>query len=244
MTDETSSSVNIGDVEGGIHDAQIAGRDIVNNIIVVGQFLNFAQVEGLLPEGSAAPDLPALAGDLEAVLRERLGDRMTAAVAATGELLSDILSKWKPAHPGAAFPFRRMLPELAGPLLQKLKALDYWDTFTEASFSAHFNAPYRVLWLEAVNQLWRKNAFSADEFGLAEVKEAGMFVLRAPNDDLLPAHYPAEPHLGKFAAMGSDQFRVFLAGLVIDLLRLASTAAEDVQFWQNVTNLLAPGDNP
>ena len=244
MTDETSSTVNIGDVEGGIHDAQIAGRDIVNNIIVVGQFLSFAQIEGLLPEGSAVPDLSALEDNLEQALRERLGDRMTAAVAATGELLGDILSAWKPARPGAAFPFRRMLPALADPLLKKLKALDYWDTFTEAGFSARFTKPYRVLWLESLNHLWQKKGFGEWAFGLAEVEGAGMFVLCAPNDDLLPAHYPAEPHLGAFARMSNDQFRIFLAGLVIDLLRLASTAADDVQFWQNVTNLLTPGDNP
>jgi len=243
MTDESKSTVNIGDVEGGIRDAQIAGRDIINNIVVVGQFLNFAQIEGLLPEGCPAPDLSALAGNLEGTLRDQLGDRMTDAVAGVGEMLGDVLSAWKPARPGAAFPFKRMLPALASTLLQKLRELDYWDTFTEVGFSARFQTRYRVLWLESLNQLWQKNGFGDDEFGLVEMMGEGTFVLRAPNGDISLAYYPNEPHLGKFAAMRNDQFRVFLAGLVIDLLRLASTAADDVQFWQNVTDLLTPASD-
>jgi hypothetical protein len=245
MTTENNSAVNIGDVSGGITGSNIAGRDIIQNIIVVGQFLDFAKVEGLLPQPAALPDLATLGDNLDQALRDHLGSELTTATAAAGTILGDILAEWRPSQPGAAFPFKQMLPKLAPKLVQKLKALDYWDTFVETGFSATYSKHYAVVWLEALNHLWRKHTSQDKYFGLAEIGETATFVTQPELEykDVKIAYDPKEPRLGEFAKMSNEQFRVFMAGLVIDLIRLASEAAEDVKFWQDLSNFLGPKNN-
>lgn len=242
MTSDDGSAVNIGNVEGGITNANIAGRDVIQNIIVVRQFLDFAKVQELLPASTPLPDLAGVGDNLDRALQEHLGSGLTVAAAAAGEILRDILAKWRPQNPGAAFPFRQMLPELAPQLVQKLKALNYWDTFGESGFSAAYSQPYQVIWLEALTHLWLKRTGQKKRFGLAEIGPASFFVtdpeLEYP--DLKKAHQPEEPRLGEFAKMNNEQFRVFMAGLVIDLIRLASEAAADVEFWQGLGELFNP----
>jgi hypothetical protein len=242
MTSESNPSVNVGDVEGGIHHSLIAGRDIVQNIIVVGQFLDFAKVEGLLPQPASLPDLNNISANLDQALRDHLGSNLAEATAAAGEILGDVLAEWRPRQPSAAFPFKQMLPDIAPKLAQKLKALNYWDTFTETGFSPTYKTHYSVVWLHALNQLWAKHTAQSQRFGLAEIGDATMFVVQPDleYEDVKKAHNPKEPHLGEFAKMSNDHFRVFMAGLVIDLIRLASTAAEDVKFWQELSDLLGP----
>ncbi|MCK6629714.1 MAG: hypothetical protein L6R45_31630 [Anaerolineae bacterium] len=242
MTSEAGSVVNIGDVGRDINNSIIAGRDVIQNIIVVGQFLDFAKVQELLPPSTSLPDLKNLSANLDQALQEHLGSGLTTAAAAAGEILGDILAQWRPRHPGAAFPFRQMLPELAPQLVQKLKALNYWDTFSESGFSAAYSQPYQVIWLEALNHLWFKRTDQKKRFGLAEIGPAAAFVTNPELEyaDIKKAHLPEEPRLGEFAKMNNEQFRVFMAGLVIDLIRLASEAAADVEFWQGLGELLNP----
>ena len=242
MTSEAGSSVvNVGNVGGDIKNSIIAGRD-VQNIIIVGQFLDFAKVQELLPQSTSLPDLKSVSANLDQALQEHLGNNLTAATAAAGEMLRDILTEWRPNQPGAAFPFRRMLPQLAPQLVQKLKALDYWDTFAESGFSAAYSGHYQVIWLEALNHLWLKRTGQKKRFGLAEIGPTATFVtdpeLEYP--EVKKAYLPEEPRLGEFAKMSNDQFRVFMAGLVIDLIRLASEAVADVEFWQGLGELFGP----
>ena len=240
MTTEPQSSVDIGAVEGGIHGSQIAGRDIVQNIIVVGQFLDFAKVEGLLPQEAATPTLPDLSAGVETALRQHLGSSMAQATATVGQLLHDILQQWKPATAGAAFPFKRMLPQMAPALIEQLKALDYWDTFAQTFYSARYKTQCQVLSLEALNRFWRKHNDDDEPFALAQAGEEVGFavVVSAPAPDIRFIHPPREPHLSRFATMTNRQFRVFMAGLVLDLIRLASTAADDVAFWGDLVELV------
>ncbi|MFQ5578219.1 MAG: hypothetical protein ACE5G8_14645 [Anaerolineae bacterium] len=241
MTTEPQSSVDIGAVEGGIHGSQIAGRDIVQNIIVVGQFLDFAKIEGLLPQEAGVASLPDLSAGVETALRQHLGSSMAQATATVGQLLKGILQQWKPAA-GAAFPFKRMLPQMAPMLVEQLKALDYWDTFVQTKYSARYKTQCQILTLDALNRFWRKHNADDEPFALAQAGEAVGFavVVSAPAPDIRFIHTPREPHLSRFATMSNRQFRVFMAGLVLDLIRLASTAAADVKFWGDLVELVGP----
>ncbi|MBE7468911.1 MAG: hypothetical protein DPW09_43350 [Anaerolineae bacterium] len=242
MTSDAGSAVNIGDVGRDISNSIIAGRDVIQNIIVVGQFLDFAKVQDLLPASTPLPDLASVSTNLDQALQEHLGSGLAVATAAAGEILRDILAKWRPNNPGAAFPFRQMLPELAPQLVQKLKTLNYWDTFSESGFSAAYSQPYQVIWLEALTHLWLKRTGHKKRFGLAEIGPAAAFVTDPELEyaDIKKVHLPEEPRLGEFAKMSNEQFRIFMAGLVIDLIRLASEAAADVEFWQGLGELFNP----
>ena len=48
---------------------------------------------------------------------------------------------------------------------------------------------------------------------------------------------PGKPQTD-FAKLGRQEFRIFMVGLVIDLIRLASTAANDALFWNQLTQAL------
>lgn len=55
---DAATAVTIGNVGGNITGSIITGRDVVKNIIVVGQFLDFAKVEGLLPRQNPCRPCP------------------------------------------------------------------------------------------------------------------------------------------------------------------------------------------
>lgn len=190
-----------------------------------------------------------MSDDIDRALQAHLGGTLAGVANRVGDILGDILKEWQPKQASAAFPFRRMIPEMAPKLIEKLKSLDYWDTFSETGFSAAYKARYSVIWLNSLNQLLNKhdegNA-KGRRFGLAEIDDpkvtggGASFVTQPELDykDIRLAHNPQEPHLGEFAKMDNRTFRVFMAGLVIDLMRLASEAANDAQFWGDLVGFL------
>jgi len=102
------------DIEGSVSaKGDIVGRDkTIQNILVVGQFLDYAQVEGLIPKLAETPDLESISKAFEKTFGERLGTDLAHATAATGEILKGFLVKMMPSQPFEALPFRDILEKI------------------------------------------------------------------------------------------------------------------------------------
>jgi len=152
----TSAKVGIEGTEIEI-GRDVVGRDkLIQNIIVVGQFLDFAKVQELIPNPSEVPNPVAIVENLERALTERLDVNLTKAIYITGELLRDLLSTWAPQQPFAAIRFRVLIPSLATHLGRKLVELNYWEAFCIKSKLKVDSTQEEIelVWLDSLQDLW------------------------------------------------------------------------------------------
>jgi hypothetical protein len=167
---DPTASVSFKEVKAG-------GNINVNYIVTVGRVLELAGVEDLLPPPVKSSGFKDELDAIEATLSKPYGLDMTEAVARAGELLGYIFHNYKPDRPNEAFPFRRVLPRIASPLLSKLEELKYWDNYNERitpqSWSFLRNGELveaEVIWLRHLETLWAKH-FGANtkSYGLAKI---------------------------------------------------------------------------
>jgi len=89
-----------------------------------------------------------------------------------------------------------------------------------------------VIWLDSLRLLWKKHFNRDDLYGLA---------FRTRNERCYWISRDSEGNRElDVDSMRNEQFRVMMAGLVIDLIRIYSTASDDVKFWQGLVDLLGP----
>lgn len=229
--DITGSQFNAGE--------DIVFRDkIIHNIVVVGQFLDFAQIEGLIPPPPNLKDFEEISTKFEKTFTDRLGSDLINGVTLAGEILGKILPSWKPKSPLQAIPFRTLIPKLAPHIASKLTALYYWETFNkkEIYIESQF---WEVVYLYSLSELWKKQKQYDALFGIAqkgtdESKEI-CFVRT-----LKTTSYDSEKtEILTFDNFDNQQFRIFITGIVIDLIRMGSVVSTDVQFWSSVVGLIA-----
>ncbi len=250
MPDPEPSGVSVsagGDITAG---GDIVGRDkIIHNLIVVGQVLDFAQIEGLLPKLNQDTDFKTIGAAFEATFNQRLGADLATATSLAGELLAPALAAWAPARPQQALPYKQILVSLAQPLAERLLEFGYWSSFAEPVTEFNWTVfsgrdPVEVVWLRSLATLWKKYKNEDKLYGLA-VRRSGdktdaVFIYQGLGGRATEAYEPLKP--GKpqtdFAKLGRQEFRIFMVGLVIDLIRLASTAANDALFWNQLTQAL------
>jgi hypothetical protein len=219
---EEAKSQNIGvNVNGSVvTQGDLVGRDkIIQNIILVGQFLDFAKVEGLIPKPSTPSDFESVSAAFEASFNQRLDGDLARATAFAGEVLGEVLRKKHISGHFSALPFRSILSEITTIVFTKLKKLSYWDSFCDSS---------NIIWLHSLSLLWKKH-FKADRlYGFGY----GTWYVKDKKD---------EKHLVlSIYEITNEQFRIIMVGLVIDLIRIYSTASDDVKFWQGLVDLLGP----
>ena len=209
----------------------IIGRDkIIHNIIVVGKVLDFAQIDGLIPNLSDMPNLKNISETFEANFLERLGSDLTNATSEAGEILRPILSSWTPTD-GRALPFKQILNGLAQPLANKILELDYWSNFCDTNPFTIGADIYSVIWFTSLSGLWRKYKKGNKVFGLARKGNLATFV------------YKTETTIKSqmdFKDFTREDFRIFILGIVLELIRMASVVSNDLLFWNQVIDSLSP----
>lgn len=252
----------------------IVGRDqIIQNIIVVGRVLDFANVEGLLPKPSRLTNYQSVNEALNATFGGPSGQDLAKSTALAGEILSDILGSYVPKHPAAALPFRRLLVEIAPKLVRNLQRLNYWDIYREQAYLAvQRRVPSglwgEVIWLRALKSLWMKYRMPDDRlYGIAELQHPLTGLLRKRRHtnalhsfkdfetfasfvvkrgtSIKVAYDPIEEQVSidsDFGKMEGDEFRLFLVGLVIDIIALVSNSSQDVNLWKSLTDVLVPNN--
>lgn len=213
---EEVKSQNIGvNVNGSVAaQGDLVGRDkIIQNIVLVGQFLDFAKVEGLIPKPSTPADFESVSAAFEATFNQRLDGNLARATAFAGEILSKVIQKkW---ISGSALPFRDILSEVPYIVSSKLDELHYWDSFRDSS---------HIVWLHSLNLLWKKHFKINVLYGIGSHY---WYVKRKEGYGMISVH-----------EITNEQFRVIMAGLVIDLIRLHSIALDDIKFWEGLVDLL------
>ena len=278
--EETGGDLHI-QAEGDIRDNLIAGRDVIQNIVIVGRFLDFAKVEGLIPKSEKLPDLKNIGEAFETAFKERLGYEFAEAAAAAGAILKEFLEKWGQGPSFAALPFRKILEELPQALYTKLSELGYWDNYilqnveyrpsqVESLFRGGFAD---VLELSSLSTLWAKHFDEEIDFSLArditdldrlrglaetninQVLSSKIMLIHTdqglrspasgsesgPDTFLLQKKPRSKPIRLDTSGWNNLQFRIFMVGLVLDLIRIGSLASTDKALWGEIIGLVTPG---
>jgi hypothetical protein len=291
-----------------VNQQQIAGRDVVQNIVFVGQILDFAKIEGLIPppEPINQTDILDISATLDRSIKNRLGEDLINATSIVGEILRPAFEPLMALGDLKVFPFRRILPDLSRSLFTSLDDSGLWETFCQsiewklptvykASYSANslvssttttiqaildktsftniknikvVSVIGDVVWFESQGELWSRRfgkkriygilkpnklffsySFKDEEgFGTLGVNENYIFCCKklkrirnqAIPDFLRKIWIIKETGIGidNFSCFTSDEFRVFITGIVIDFIRLSSIALTDISLWQKILNLI------
>lgn len=228
-----------GDVESG---RDVIGRDqIIQNILVVGQFLDFAKVSDLLPQPGEITSFDQINAAFEDTFGDEAGQDLAYATSFAGEILRDLVSELKPENSFTAFPYKRILEDIAPAVIDKLQRLGHWDVFSSPlddelakllRFTISSNP--RILWLTSLEQLWEKRYSYESRFGFLVGKEysssrdSRVMVFFGPQSTGKVENYDWR----------QDYLHTILAGVVIDLVRLGSLHSSDKQFWERLVKFL------
>jgi hypothetical protein len=232
VSKETSQSGNV-NISGSLNQhGDIVGRDkIIHNIIVVGRVLDFAQVDGLIPQLSDMPKLENISAAFEPNFKERLGSDLSNAIAIAGQILEPILSSWTPQS-GRALIFRDILLNLATPLGRKIQELNYWDVFCEPMGVLINQKRWNSLLLSSLSGLWNKYKTDKITYNLATLNnEAFVFIATHQTTGFTSQE--------DFKEFKREEFRIFIVGIVLDLIRMASLVSNDIDFWNQVIDSLS-----
>jgi hypothetical protein len=117
-----SRDVNVG--------GDVVGRDkIIQQITIVGQFLDFAQVQGLLPRQTELTDYKSIAEAFEKNFGDRIASDLQQATAFAGEILKSVLLDWSQPEIPKPLPFKNILERIPPEICKQLHERGYWSTY-------------------------------------------------------------------------------------------------------------------
>jgi hypothetical protein len=221
-----------------------AGRDqnIIQNFIVLGQFLDFADIQGLIPKQTTSSDFTSIVDAFEKTFSERLETDLVDGISFVGDTLKktvlEILPDKQNALPSATN--SAILEKIFRAVVEKVYEMNYRIHFSErvemTKESNYMVNTYIILWLESLQLLWAKH-FQQDE-------KKCKFGIRLENPEY--RHQVSMIRITKpkiftdvnFSSLSVEQTRVMMVGLVIDLLRFYTMGASHLKFWQGLVGLI------
>jgi len=214
-----------------------AGRDqIIHNLVLVGQFLDFTKIEGLIPKSSTPTDFSSVVDAFEKTFSSRVDTDLAQSAVFAGEILKDAIAKWTPKTPFQVLPIRDILGDIPKVVVQKLEKLNYWNAYYEKGE----NTSYTYMRLHSLSLLWNKHFKEEKVFGILRYTSSTTyyyFVYRngKANDSI---DWNNISYIDS-STITYEKFRVIMAGLVIDLMRLHTVGADDVKFWNGIVGLIS-----
>ncbi len=234
-------------------------NQFIQNIVLVGQFLDFAKIEGLIPRISNPSDFQSVISAFENTFDKHLGNDLAHATAAVGDILKESITKWTPKNSFSALPLKTILKELPNDIYVSLCRRNLWDAFFESNFY-HYRGYHYILGdmqfirFHSTEILWKKHFKTDCIIGIGHLSETESYFffkertlpnyLETLNFNLISSHglsgNPFQLHLDMLNVESTtyEHFRVLMAGIVIDLIRISSIAFNDVKFWKNIAGLL------
>lgn len=156
--------------------------NIIQNIVIVGRFLDFAQSEGLIPETAVCANFKNVTSALEKTFDKPLGNELSSATATVGKMLEDVLSILTPNEPFTIITYRDLIRRIPELVIPKLRDYGYWDPFYEfvERVTIHWEErsedrtacqgawpKAEVIWLTSLQNLWEKHFNRKKLYGLA-----------------------------------------------------------------------------
>jgi hypothetical protein len=222
-----------------------AGKDqFIQNIVLVGQFLDFAKIEGLIPKPSSLSDFQSVISAFENTFDRHLGNDLAQATATAGEILKESIVKWTPKDSFSGLPLKEILKELPTDLYINLRTRNLWNAFFEEGL-VYYHGNIEFIRLSSLEILWKKY-FKADciwGIGCASsYTDIFLFCQNLTFKNHIEAKVNNLRNVGisplYVESISYEKFRVIIAGIVIDLIRLSSVASNDVKFWKNIAESL------
>lgn len=236
------------------------GRDqIIHNLVIVGQFLDFARIEGLVSKNSDSTKFNNITEAFEKTFEQNPDSNLSHATATAGEIFSDIMLKWTPKQTLSTLPAKEILSESPELLYNKFLEMGIWNTFYSISYVKNIidykGEQAEVIWLQSLETLWKKRYKKKDIFGIAKYRNPGKsgrfpkqaFLCRIPHEWGEDGNYcfssKDEAETVNLDGINYDQFRIIIAGLVIDTIRMCSIASDDIKFWQGLISMMGINKN-
>lgn len=221
-----------------------AGRDqnIIQNFIVLGQFLDFADIQGLIPKQTTSSDFTTIVDAFEKTFSDRLETDLVDGISFVGDTLKDtvldILPKKQNALPSDTV--STILEKIFRVIVYKIYEMNYQIHFSEkvnmTNESTVVARTEPFLWLESLQLLWAKHFQQQEEqcrFGIL-IKEPNykhqVYMIRITR----PKYFEQV----NFVSLSIEQTRVMMVGLVVDLLRFYTMGTSHLKFWQGLVDLM------
>lgn len=257
----TNSGANIdGNIDTG--GGSFIGRDNIQNIIVVGQLLELAEIQKLFPQPSPeTSQLTNVAEALEKVFSQRQSAELSKSIAFAGYVLKDFLASRAPKNEFETVNFQDLLKGIDEHIGRKLVALKYWEKYCQPYNKWAFEpllhdsrrAEDRVIEFTATMDLFMKYGVIDDDTSIALVNSpgnraltftslqmVGKFVFFMKQPKMIGSTVLSYKEVNELQAanLTPDQSRLFLIGIVVDLVRLYALSLPDTRFFQNLVDSL------
>ena len=226
-----------------------AGRDqIIQNVIIVGQFLDFANIEGLIPKQSASPDFTTITSAIEKTFSGPLEGDLVNGLSFVGDTLRRTVMPFLPRKRNAlpTVTISQILREIFRVVVDKVYEMNYQIHFSE-KFTQSLYAPFaefipslesyqKIMRLESLQLLWAKH-FQQDQ------KECNFAILLQPPDqkyhvNMIRITGPSSYFVVDFSTLSIEQTRIVMIGLVTDLLRWSTMGTSYLKFMQSLVDLI------
>jgi len=259
----TENGANVGgDIDTG--GGNFIGRDqFIQNIIVVGQFLDYAGIKKIISEPSVeSVDFSKISDELIKAIKEQIPSDLATSLAFTGEIIKDFLQvRWKD-KPFAIVGTRQAMGDLAQIIGKHLTDSNYWGEYSISirGFEGERYLPeqaHSALGLPLTSKLFTDtfpdnrhlfNFYLVEVFTVLGSLTSKInfsktydfaFIDRVEqlNKPIQKMEY-TEVRRIMSVPLSNAQFRVVMAGVVLDLIRLQSLSSSDSQFWDAITKLL------
>jgi len=202
------------------------GRDMIINIMTVGRLLEFAEVQNLLPRISNQLSFTNVRDAIDSVFDDN-HNNLVVATAFAGEMLKDILADWISSRTGLHISLRKLIVELAKDLYKNLKLSGYWDMHRQLRYGSWDDFD-EILYFDSTAMLWKEELYEINVFfGLVYENEFNIYFIK----DFKPFKEVVEE-------WSTREQRLFLVGIVLDLIRIRSEDTLNLHFLRELVNSL------
>ncbi len=233
MTNQTNTNggASVGGNVNAQGDAVLRDKNIYY-ITVVGHLLDWVQLEGLFPKVENRQDFSSIAEAIEGGLNTRLEGDLADAVAFAGKVLENFIIEHIPDKFSNPRQIRMLIKNLPDYIYERLKTLGYWTGHTQKLRSQ------RVLWLDATHALLEKYSGNRPRLGISIghfSRDYAIFVYHLADESGKTFQQTSVLDIEEF---NNREITIFVAGVVLDLIRIYSDNTISVQFLQELSTML------